>query len=686
MKPPSRRTLITLAIGAAAVIGVGAAAVAIAAGSAPAPTATPTVASTPTPTPTPTPTELPASAPVAGSLDGWTAANHLTVAQVLPQVGDAAEGVASAYIDAPVVGAEVAALETDVVVEPGVSYDISVKVRVASLDSIDVPAAVTVGTTRLSLPPLNAWWQTVEGEFTADADTAHLAVVLSGPVAGLGIDDIVIRARGEAAGANVVPNPSFEQISAAGAIVNRSLVLPAERAVLAVEGAEGRASWTVSDASGAQIATGARSLTAGVTPVPLAGIGQGYYTVTVTDAAGTTTSTPIAVIDMPEGAIALDPRFGVGLHVENDYYADAAQLAASLGIGLARNDILWARNETTRGVYDFQPYYADSFDALHAEGIHLLGIVNYGNKLYGDKNVPSNPEALAAYGRYAAAIAQRFDLVGLEVFNEFNHDRFNTAGCGTAPTCYIPLLQSVHDAVRAVNPDLPIVAGSTALYDAEWFDGLWQAGAMAYTDIVSYHPYELTNSGLADAIDQSKSSMQTFGGQVKPIWVSEFGTSSTLAGTTQEEQGLDVLKGAATTLGKGVDKFFWYDLINDSTDPNLGQGNFGLFGREIPGVSALPPKKSAFVTALLIAQLAGREARGPQELAQGVTAYAFGSAGDEVTAAWANEADVSASIATKVPLEIVRLDGTSTIVKPVGGVAKVMVPTGGVFIRPITGP
>lgn len=471
--------------------------------------------------------------------------------------------------------------------------------RTESLESVEVPAVVAVGSERLSLPPLNAWWQRVEGTFIADAPTAHIAIVLSGPVNGLGVDDLEVSARGDASAGNLVPNPSFEQVSAEGRIVNRSLVLPSDRAVLAVAGSEGDASWVVTDAAGAMVADGAQHLSHGVTALPLTDVGQGYYTASVTDAAGATTETPIAVIDMPDGSVAPDRRFGVGLHVENDYYADAADLAASLGVGLARNDILWARNERTRGVYEFQPYYTDGFAKLHSHGIHLLGIVNYGNELYGDKKVPSNPEAIAAYGRYAAAIAERFDLVGLEVFNEFNHSRFNASGCGTAPTCYIPLLQSVRDAVHAVDPALPIVAGSTANYESEWFDDLWRAGGLPLADAVSYHPYQVTADpeALGGIVRESYAHMKDLAGDTRPVWITELGMTSTPSGITLEGQADFALRATLTALSAGVEHFFWYDLINDSTDGALHEGNFGLFFQARDGVAALPPKPAAYAYA-----------------------------------------------------------------------------------------
>lgn len=631
-----------------------------------------------TPSPTPTPVVMPEAVPVYGSLNGWTTPDTTTIGRVLPEVGAAADGRMSAVVDAPAVDGQIAALSVDVPLKPGSAYEVSFSARVESTTSTTVPAALRIGDHETALPKLDASWTTVEDTFTAPAgaDSATLALVLTGPVNDLGIDDIVVRAKG---GDNVVPNPSFEDVSASGLIVNRSLILPGDRAALAVQLAQGDATWTAVDEAGATAAGGTASLRGGVDILPLEGLTQGYYTVTVSDADGTSISAPVAVIDYEGASIAKDDRFGTSLHLEKDWYADGADAASALGIGLARNDILWRLNETTPGVYDWDPTYATRFDRLHAQGVHLLGIVNYGNKLYGSDKLPDNDEAVAAYGRYAAAIAQRFDLAGLEVFNEFNHARFNKSACGTAPECYMPLLKSVHDSVRAVDPDLPIVAGSTALYESDWFTGLWRAGGMDYSDAMSYHPYVGSSDLLKDIVLQSRTDMTSTAGREIPIWITEFGFTS--ASMTPAQQAVEVFKSATSTLGNGVAKFFWYDLINDSPDGSDHEGNFGLYGQSIDGVAALPPKKAAFVYGLLIEQLGGLKAAGEANLGGGATGYTFGAGDDAVTAAWAGEGGATVEIPTDHDLEVITTDGASTVVSPAKGVASVTVPQGGAFIR-----
>ncbi len=245
----------TIYIGAAIVLVgalTGTAVALTTSGSAPAPEtrSTPSASSqapTPTPTPTPTPVAAPQSVVAVGPFGSWERASTTKVARVVPQVGQAADGAVAAYIDAPVIDQKTTALAVEAAVVAGASYEFSAQVRSLSPLPEAVDASVEIADQRIALSELDAAWSTVTGTFTApaDADTAEIRVVLDGPVAGLGIDDVsLVGADGE----NVVPNPSFEKVGGKDTIVNRSLILPASNPMLAVRAPAGQISWTATDA------------------------------------------------------------------------------------------------------------------------------------------------------------------------------------------------------------------------------------------------------------------------------------------------------------------------------------------------------------------------------------------------------------------------------------------------------
>ncbi|QEV99033.1 hypothetical protein F6J84_02150 [Microbacterium caowuchunii] len=640
-------------------------------------------APTPTPTPTPEPVAVPVTTVARGALPGWELAGPAALAAVLPELGAPASGTAALRIDAPVVDAETVAARTTIAVEGERQYTVSIAYRQLAGFPVPVPAVLRVGDETVPLADADALWATATQTITAPPGVTELdvSIAIMGPVSGLSFDDVSVTSD---EGVELIPNGSFEQVEASYGVINDSLVMTSRSAMLAVAMPDGPATWTAQPTAGGDPIDGATEIAGGLGGIPLTGLSQGHYEIHVADAAGGSVSTALAFIDVDASAITQDPRFGVGLHVENEWYRDAGAYAAALGYGEARNDILWRRNETQPGVYSWYEPYTREFDILHANGVKLLGIVNYNNKLYGKEKSPANEEAIAAYARYALAIADRFDLVGLEVFNEFNHDRFNDTPCGTSGACYLPMLQAVHDTVSPTHPDLPIVAGAAALYDRDFFFEMWQAGAMQFSDVMSYHPYEVSLSSpddLRGVVQQSRVDMDEFAGGQVPVWITELGWSTKSGGTDLAGQGEMLARAEISALAAGAEKFFWYDLVNDSADVAVHEGNFGLYEfQPRPGTAALAPKPAAFVQALLIAELGGRD---HAESAGDPDAYVevFGTAQDAVRVAWAVQGEAEITLEADESLLVTDIFGRQSEVAPIRGKATIDLTSTPVFIR-----
>lgn len=683
-----RTALLIGAIVGAVVLAGGGAALAVWSPWAATPEATPSATPTPTPTPTPEPAEIPVTSTARAGLPGWNLAPAAALAGVHPEVGDAASGRVALRVDAPVVGGDTAAAHTVIPVQGGWEYTVSVSYRRMAAFPEPTNASLRVGDLNVPFEDADAEWATATATYTAPADAtqADVVVVVSGPVTGLSVDDVSVRAED---GTELVSNGSFEGAEAPYGILNDSLVMTSSAAGLAVYLPEGVASWQAQPTAGGEPVTGSTKVAGGLDLVPLTGLPQGHYELQLTDAAGGTVSTAVAVVETEALAVAQDPRFGVGLHVERDWYRGAGGYAAALGFSEARNDILWGRNEPEKGVYTWYEPYEREFDILHANGVKLLGIVNYNNKLYGKGKAPASAEEIAAYGRYAAAVADRFDLVGLEVFNEFNHDRFNDTPCGTSGGCYIPLLQSVHDSVAPAHPDLPIVAGATALFDREFFIGLWQAGGMQYTDAMSFHPYELVGANPDDLrgfVEQAGADALANGGAEPPVWITELGWATSIGGHADPLVQAEMLvRAEISALAGGAQKFFWYDLVNDSDDPNNHEGNFGLY-EYAPRANtlALAPKPAAFTQALLIDRLGGRLHTGSE--GEGDTVVeTFGGAADPAWVAWAPGGTGSAVIDTDTGVVVTDAFGRETVLAPKKGAVTVPLTATPVFVRELPG-
>jgi len=684
----TRRAKIGLAAGGAAVVAGLILGVTLTVGqpaASPAPSASPSTTPSASPTATRLIPEVPRTAAVRGAVAGWNTASPSVAGRVLPEVGAAADGRLAVFIDAPNSDPGTQLLVTTVQVEPGETYSFGLSARTSTEALTTVPMTLTVGTSIVRLGQLNAAWAPVTGSYTPGPGETSVTFALAaqGSARSVSVDRAFVT---DEAGVNLLPNASFEDVSTAVGIVNDSLVLAESTATVAVAGFSGEVAWRVRDASGGEVSTGDVTATGPVDAIRLDGVDQGYYSVEVSFPGGATYTTPLALIDSDPQGIPPDSRFGVVTHVDQEWYEGAARYVASLGVGVVRNDVLWEANETVAGVYSFRESYTREFPRFRANGIELMGIVDYGNPLYDSGATPYSAEAIAAYGRYAAAIAQAFDVASLEVFNEFNHERFNTGECGIAAACYLPLLRSADEAVAAVSPEVDIVAGATALYDGPWLAELWRLGGLQYADAISFHPYEVVIPPQPEALtplvaDANSAMSAASGGAPLPIWITELGWTTKTGGTELREQGAMLHRAAATALGGGVEMLVWYDLVNDFVDPASHEGNFGLFYRALDGVSALPPKPAAFAQALLIEQIGGRSLAVRPRQSEGVHSYTFGRPGDEVHVVWSPIGASTAIYPATGAVEVVHGDGSTSNVRPVGGTVTIPVGTDPVFVR-----
>lgn len=650
----------------------------------PQPSPSATVSATPDPTPAADAVALPRTAMAEGVLDAWVLAGQRSVAEAGPEVGDASDGAVALRIDAPVVSKTKTVASVDATVAPGTTYRFTADARLLSETPQDTGASFRVGAEGERLPELNAEWTKISWEYETSADESALSVRLrvSKPVLGLSVDNITLSAVGSDE-KNVIPNGSFEAATVESGIVSTSLVMSTGTAAVAVSAPSGDVAWRVSR-GGEDVAEGTAKAQGPVTALPLTdAVTQGLYTLEVIPAEGTTTKTTIAVIDSPTPWIDQDARFGVGLHVESaDLYADAARQVRALGLSGVRYDIRWERNEKAEGQYDF-PAYDGPYATLRAQDVGILGVVDYGNPLYGESNAlaPTTADGIAAYGDYAAEIAARYDLDGLEVFNEFNWPSHNKSGCLT-PECYLPLVEAVDSAVSEVDPNLPIVVGATAKYQPEWFDDLWGRGGLAHADAMSFHPYEVTGAPeeLAAIMARARAGMEKHD-DAKPIWVTELGTSSAKGGRTTTQQASILLRGAVTAIANGATRFYWYNLINDGPDRAEHYDNFGLYAHPAKNVAALAPKPAAFTQALTVAQLGGRPFRATESVGPGVVAHSFGAEDDAVTIVWSPKGAKTATIPSDTPVVVVASDGTTTNVAPEDGNVVIEVTANPVFVR-----
>ena len=168
----------------------------------------------------------------------------------------------------------------------------------------------------------------------------------------------------------------------------------------------------------------------------------------------------------------------------------------TLGLKFVRRGFHWEGIEKTKGVYDFSgmdPFMADA----RKNGVRVLGVLAFANKLYGPVR---EAEGRAAFAKYAAALAEHFknDNVLWEVWNEPNTMTFwgkhgkkgNTEAYAIE---YTALVKETVPAMKKADPNCFVMAGSVScLWEPSflWTDACFKHGIMeSGIDAWSVHPY-----------------------------------------------------------------------------------------------------------------------------------------------------------------------------------------------------
>jgi hypothetical protein len=143
------------------------------------------------------------------------------------------------------------------------------------------------------------------------------------------------------------------------------------------------------------------------------------------------------------------------------------------------------------------------------------------------------PNEPAYYGTLMAYLAERYgtQLAAMEVWNE--PDQANEAYLAgpSKPERYAALLRAAYPAIKAVNPSVPVLAGSLVGSNGVFLRALYAAGIKGYYDGLAVHYYNLTLGSL-----RSIHEVQLANGDTTPLWLDEFGWSSCYPAQSIEQE------------------------------------------------------------------------------------------------------------------------------------------------------
>ncbi|MBD3942105.1 hypothetical protein IF188_10390 [Microbacterium sp. NEAU-LLC] len=449
--------------------------------------------------------------------------------------------------------------------------------------------------------------------------------------------------------------------------------------------------WTLTGLDGVAVDSGTVSMASPVERLSFAGLDLGYYTLSATaSSSGTvigTASTVIALL-VEHGASPVDSPFGMAAHMTRWDAPDftLTDLLADAGVAHVRDDASWASVETAPGSYSYVRY--DGMVAkLDAAGIDWLPIPAYTNAFYDGNATPYTDEGRSAYGDFAVALTDHYDSTAVEIYNEFNLPGFGDRGDGPADAkaeYYYPLLKKAYEDIKAVDPDRTVVGGATAGVPLAWLETLFQLGGLQYMDALSIHPYLYPGSpaGLDTLIDQVNALVKKYNnGQTIPIWITEQGwvTGTNARAVSEQTQADYIVQAHVRAFAKGVQRYFWYDFMDDGTDAGNVENRFGIVRNTADQLGKWTAKPAYVAYSTLTDQLQAADFDRVETAPAGVSCYVFDEGGADKRVVWSTTPSTVALAATG-PVTVTDQQGRETTLQPANGAVELTVGATPVYI------
>ena len=298
--------------------------------------------------------------------------------------------------------------------------------------------------------------------------------------------------------------------------------------------------------------------------------------------------TAVSALALPQLASGADKALSTDLAwgIPQSAFAPTRAAISDLGARWVRVEFRWNEAEpSSKGSYDpnIIARYDQAIDTARAAGAKVLVFVNGAPRWASGSRIPmTRPQNASDYADFLRYVATRYAgrVSAWEVWNEENTQRFWSSGPNAAQ--YTQLLQAAYPAVKAADPGALVVFGGVSQNDYAFIEGAYAAGAKGYFDVMAAHPYPGPNPPEAVWYAGGRIAQNAFSGfrevrnsmlargDDKPIWLTEFGWSTTTTeswGVTQAQQA-DYLTRAYRLLESYpyVTQAYWYNLRNNFWD------------------------------------------------------------------------------------------------------------------------
>ena len=410
--------------------------------------------------------------------------------------------------------------------------------------------------------------------------------------------------------------------------------------------------WQATDYFGDPVVGG---MTDGI--IQVGNLPPGWYELNLT-AGQETKKTSFAIVEPTP--LSVSAPFGVHTHFAQSHNPAIIPLLAKAGISHIRDEHYWGYiEEHQQGQYQVPEGWQSWMDAIQAAGINPLMVLTWSNPFYdyeaGDFTLPYTANGKQGYVNYALFLLSHYGnrIKAVEVWNEVNAGTF-IRGPATADRAfyYTELLKSVYPAIKGTRPDVTVVAGATVPTAHGFFRDIFANGALDYMDAASIHPYG-SNESLPLEVEELRNLM---GGQVKPIWITEFGIDT--GDARRQEAAANLAQTVVMALSANIERIYYYLAQDD--------GNFSTRGLMADSWDNNRPHPSLVTYSTLIHQLSGATAAGRFATSPSTYAMKFQRGADQITAIWSNF-PVTVSLATTEALKVTNVVGRGVLRMPASG-------------------
>ena len=249
------------------------------------------------------------------------------------------------------------------------------------------------------------------------------------------------------------------------------------------------------------------------------------------------------------------PDLGVASNFGQGVPPGLLDAALSAGFLDYRDAVYWERIETLNGVFQFNSPMTLFPDALHAAGARMSLTVNNGRPAYDNGFTPTSREAIDGFGRYVAAVVDRFPAVqAIEIGNEFNSANFvsgplRSQGLQARADAYARLVRSVRKHVA--DRGQTIISGGVHSVPTGYLKRLTNSGAIGLGEHIAVHPYDTPIEQLGPQLRAMRQNQVL---EETPVQITEFGSQN------EDEAPHILFRSYCAMALSGVRRAVWYPL------------------------------------------------------------------------------------------------------------------------------